>query len=88
MPDHVHALLRLKEPATLSRFIQQWKRMSSIRLKEFLKEHLPAYAATTDWNEPIWQAGFYDFNVFSDRKAREKLKGLSVNKPLRDCAGF
>ena len=81
MPDHVHALLHLKEPGTLSRFIQQWKRRSSIRLKEFLKEHLPAYAAATDFSEPIWQARFYDFNVFSDGKAREKLEYM-YNNPV------
>ena len=69
MPDHVHALLHFREPGILSRFIQQWKRKSSNRLKKFLEEHLPAYTAAMDLREPIWQAGFYDFNVFSIDKA-------------------
>lgn len=82
MPDHVHALLRFKEPGMLTRFIQQWKRKSSHRLKKFFEEHLPAYAAAIDLREPIWQAGFYDFNVFSPKKAREKLEYMH-NNPVR-----
>jgi putative transposase len=82
MPDHVHALLHFKDPGILSRFIQQWKRKSSNRLKKFLAEHLPAYMEAMDLKEPIWQAGFYDFNVFSLDKAREKLEYMH-NNPVR-----
>ena len=82
MPDHVHALLYFNEPGMLSGFIQQWKRRSSIGLKEFLKDRLPAYAATIDLREPIWQARYYDFNVFSGKKAREKLEYMH-NNPVR-----
>jgi len=63
----------------LSGFVQQWKRMSSIRLKQFLKEHLPAYAASIDPNDPIWRARYYDFNVFTIDKAREKLEYMHKN---------
>ena len=55
MPDHVHVLVHFKEFSVLSRFIQQWKRRSSIRLKGWIKEHLPAYAAVIDMSEPVWQ---------------------------------
>jgi len=79
MPDHVYALLRFKEAGMLSGFVQQWKRMSSIRLKQFLKEHLPAYAASIDPNDPIWRARYYDFNVFTIDKAREKLEYMHKN---------
>ncbi len=82
MPDHVHALLYFKEPAMISRFIQQWKRKSSHQMKKFLEEHLPAYVAEIDLKEPIWQARFYDFNVFSVDKAREKLEYMH-NNPVR-----
>jgi putative transposase len=90
MPDHVHALLHFKRPGMLSRLMQQRKRRTSIRLKEFLKAHLPAYAAAMDLKEPIWQAGFYDFNVFSTGKAREKLEYMHSNPvkmELVACAG-
>ena len=69
MPDHVHALLHFKKPGMLSGFMQQWKRKSSHRLKKFFNGHLPAYAAKLDPGEPIWQAGFYDFNVFGHRQS-------------------
>ena len=82
MPDHVHALLRFRQPEMLSRFIQQWKRKSSNRLKKFLEEHLPAYAAAIDLREPIWQARFYDFNIYSFEKASEKLEYIH-NNPVR-----
>jgi len=82
MPDHVHALLHFREPGTLSRFMQQWKRKSSNRLKKFLEVHLPAYTAVMDLKEPIWQAGYYDFNVFSVSKAKEKLEYMH-NNPVR-----
>ena len=72
MPDHAHALL-IKEPGMISRFIQQWKRKSSHQIKKILEEDLPAYVAEIDPKEPIWQARFYDFNVFSVDKARENL---------------
>jgi putative transposase len=33
-------------------------------------------------NEPIWQAKFYDFNVFTERKLQEKLDYMHLN-PVR-----
>ncbi len=80
MPDHVQALVHFGEPGISSRFIQQWKRKSSHRLKKLLEEHLPAHAATMDLRDPIWQAGFYDFNLFSTDKAREKLECGQVDQ--------
>ena len=54
----------------------------SHQMKKFLEEHLPAYVAAIDLKEPIWQAGFYDFNVFAVDKAREKLEYMH-NNPVR-----
>jgi putative transposase len=82
MPDHVHAVLRFDKTGMLSLFIQQWKRMSSIRIKAFLKDRLPAYAAAIDPDEPVWQARYYDFNVFSSSKVQEKLEYMH-NNPVR-----
>jgi putative transposase len=82
MPNHVHALLHFKKPGMLSGFIQQWKRKSSNRLKNFFDEHFPAYAAEVGLREPIWQAGFHDFNVFGIDKVTEKLEYMH-NNPAR-----
>lgn len=35
-----------------------------------------------DPREPVWQAGLYDFNVFSIEKVREKLEYMH-NNPVR-----
>jgi putative transposase len=51
-------------------------------LKKFLKERFPNSSVTKDSREPVWQAGFYDFNVFSAVKAREKLEYMH-NNPVR-----
>ncbi len=82
MPDHVHALVHFQGPGMLSCFVQQWKRGSSIRLKELLRKQLPAYAAAIDLSEPIRQPRYYDFNVFSLKKANEKLEYMHGN-PVR-----
>jgi putative transposase len=82
MPDHVHGLVHFKEAAMLSQFMQQWKRRSSIRLKEWMKEHLASYAAAIDLSEPVWQPRYYDFNVFSPEKANEKLDYMH-NNPVK-----
>jgi len=79
MPDHVHALVHFNQPGMLSRFMQQWKARSSARLKEWIKKHLPAYAAAVDLSEPIWKPRYYGFNVFSQEKAIEKLEYMHDN---------
>ena len=38
MPDHVHVMIHFEKPGTLSVFIGQWKRRSSISLKNLLRE--------------------------------------------------
>jgi putative transposase len=82
MPDHVHSLLHFQEQGMLSQFIQQWKRRSSIRLKQWIKDHLPAYAAAIDIDDPIWRARYHDFNCFSREKINEKLEYMH-NNPVK-----
>jgi putative transposase len=66
----------------LSQFTQQWKRRSSIKLKEWIKKHLPAYATGIGMGEPIWQARYYDFNVFSQKMINENLEYVH-NNPVK-----
>ena len=53
MPDHVHAIVWFPEPTQLSYFLKQWKQRSSVKLKEFIKKHLPKYANRIDLTETI-----------------------------------
>ena len=40
------------------------------------------YAETIDLTEPVWQSGYYDFNLFTERKVEEKLAYMHQN-PVR-----
>ncbi len=82
MPDHVHALVRFSKEGMLSVFMGQWKRRSSIGLKEHLRRCLKGYGAKLDSGAPIWQARYYSFEVFSQSKAREKLEYMH-NNPVK-----
>ncbi|MEW6114735.1 MAG: transposase [Thermodesulfobacteriota bacterium] len=82
MPDHVHALVWFPVPGRLSLFIKQWKQRSSFLIKRFFVHGLHKYAGTFDNRDPLWQRGFYDFNVYSPRVALEKLNYMHWN-PVR-----
>ncbi len=82
MPNHVHAVLWFPEPGDLSEAMKQWKRMSSIRIKERVAPAIPRYSSKVDLAEPIWQAKYYDFNLYSSAKIEEKLTYMHFN-PVR-----
>jgi putative transposase len=82
MPDHVHAIVWFPAPDQLSHFMKQWKQRSSVEIKRLLRTKLTAYAATFDRDDPIWQARFYDFNLYSEWKMEEKLLYMHQN-PVR-----
>jgi len=79
MPDHVHALLWFPNNNQLSNFMKQWKRLSSFRIKKLLKNNLQKYFSTFDSSDPIWQARYYGFNIFNERKLLEKLQYMHAN---------
>ncbi|HTC92164.1 MAG TPA: transposase [Terriglobales bacterium] len=70
MPEHVHLLVSEPEQALLSRAIQS--------LKQAVARRLALRAA-----EPFWQARYYDFNVFRERKRVEKLRYMHRNPVKR-----
>jgi putative transposase len=82
MPDHVHAMIAFQETDYLSTFMSQWKRRSSIQLKNFFKSVMNEYGKQIDLDEPMWQAKYYCFNVYSERKIREKLTYMH-NNPVK-----
>ncbi|MFZ2633188.1 MAG: transposase [Desulfosalsimonadaceae bacterium] len=79
MPDHVHAMVAFHEPGVLSTFMNQWKRRSSIQLKNLFRSGLDSYGGKMDPESPMWQAKYYCFNVFSENKVREKLAYMHYN---------
>lgn len=81
MPDHVHAILKFPEPDELSEALKQWKRTSSFRIHKLLQDELTEYRRATA-DDPVWQARFYDFNLYSRKKIEEKLTYMHLN-PVR-----
>jgi len=79
MPDHVHAMVQFNESDKLSVFMNQWKRRSSIQLKKLYIEKLTSYGAKIDLQDPMWQPKYYDFNIFFESKAIEKLTYMHMN---------
>jgi putative transposase len=84
MPNHVHAIVWFANRGHLSEFMKQWKRTSSLRIRRLLEATLTRYRKAIG-DSPVWQAKYYAFNIYSDRKLAEKLRYMHQN-PVR--AGF
>ena len=83
MPDHVHALLTVREDSTIADFLKVWKKTSSYRIGRFYEQELTKYRELCPRKCPVWQARYYDFNVFTTRKHVEKLKYIHRNPVTR-----
>jgi len=70
MPEHVHMLVNEPERETLAKAMQS--------LKQSVARTLALRAAN-----PFWQARYYDFNVWSERKFVEKLRYIHRNPVVR-----
>ena len=70
MPEHVHLLVNEPERGTLAQAMQALKQSVARRL---------ALRAP----DPFWQARYYDFNVWSERKFVEKLRYIHRNPVAR-----
>lgn len=66
MPEHVHLLVNEPERSTLAQALKS--------LKQGVARRLALRA-----EEPFWQERYYDLNVWSERKFREKLRYLHRN---------
>ena len=70
MPEHVHLLVSEPERGTLAQAVQS--------LKQGVARRLALRA-----EESFWQARYYDFNVWSERKFKEKLRYIHRNPVTR-----
>lgn len=79
MPDHVHAVVHFGEAGQLSYFMKQWKQRSSVNIKRNLRENKIKYLGE-DWlSDPVWQAGYYSFNLHGHDKLLEKINYMHAN---------
>ncbi len=67
MPEHVHILISEPKKAVLSKALQALKLSVAVQRME----------------RPFWQARYYDFNVYTERKRVEKLKYMHHNPVTR-----
>ena len=70
MPEHIHLLISEPERSTLALALQMLKQTVSRKLRD-------------GSIEPFWQARYYDFNVFTERKRVEKLRYIHRNPVKR-----
>ena len=87
MPDHVHAMVRFQKQDTLSTFMGQWKRRSSLALKNLFQTKLTGYGAKIDLDGPMWQpVGWAELSEARQSIAilNETPRHLNNNRPSSD----
>jgi len=88
MPEHVHLLVSEPEKGTPSTVLQVLKQKVSRALRGRGKKAVPGQLSlpfsTVGKNATaFWQRRFYDFNVWSSEKLREKLEYMHANPVKR-----
>jgi putative transposase len=82
MPDHVHALVWFPTTGQLSAFMHEWKRQSSLRIRNWYRKEAPHYAANFGEGNHFWQPKYFPFEIYSRKKLEEKLTYMHQN-PVR-----
>ena len=83
MPDHVHAMIWFDRPNQLSMFMNKWKDQSSAQVKRMFQRTFPSYWSKVGGDDAVWQARYYPFHVYSEKKLREKLDYMHMNPVTR-----
>jgi REP-associated tyrosine transposase len=77
MPEHVHLLAGEPKKGTVSTMMQMLKQRVSRKMRILreaeLREEAPAF----------WMERFYDFNVYNEKKIKEKLEYMHANPIAR-----
>jgi REP-associated tyrosine transposase len=88
MPEHVHLLISEPRKGTPSTVLQMLKQRVSKKLRKKPRRNSVTQLRLA-FPEPVgsirsfWQARFYDFNVYTNRKKREKLEYMHRNPLTR-----
>lgn len=86
MPNHVHLLMSEPERGTVSVVLQMLKQRVARKMRNRKRvERQMAFAFEGDETRfrAFWQARFYDFNVYSRGKMKEKLNYIHANPVVR-----
>jgi len=82
MPDHVHAIIWLPVTGRLSHFLHEWKRLSSLEIRRWMREEGFHYFADGGEGSRFWLPRYYSFEIDDERKLEEKLTYMHMN-PVR-----
>jgi putative transposase len=88
MPEHVHLLLSEPKKGTPSKVLQVLKQKVSRALRRKPRRSAPgqlslAFPEAGAEEAAFWQRRFYDFNVWSAKKVKEKLEYIHGNPVKR-----
>jgi REP-associated tyrosine transposase len=88
MPEHVHLLIGEPEEGTPSTVLQMLKQRVSRKMRKNKRRVSKAplrllFSQEGDELPRFWQPRFYDFNVYSAKKKREKLEYMHGNPVKR-----
>ena len=88
MPEHVHLLINEPEQGTPSTVLQRLKLRAARKMRERKRSRSAAQLRLpfAEAGEPLrafWQARFYDFNVYTRGKMKEKLNYMHANPVVR-----
>jgi putative transposase len=88
MPEHVHLLISEPKKGTPSKVLQVLKQKVSSTLRRRGKRADPGQLSLPFSREEtdvpaFWQRRFYDFNVWSEKKLKEKLEYMHANPVQR-----
>ena len=86
MPEHIHLLVSEPEVGTPSTVMQVLKQRTARALLPKIKPRDPRQIGLfgeIPERTPFWQARFYDFNVWTDKKRGEKLRFMHGNPVKR-----
>ena len=85
MPEHIHLLLSEPELGTPSTVMQVLKQRTARALLPKCRDPRQTYLfGEAPPRAPFWQARFYDFNVWSQKKRVEKLQYMHNNPVKRE----
>jgi len=82
MPEHVHALIWFPETGRLSDFMHEWKRQSSLQLRQWFRTEAPEYFRAFSEGSRFWLPKYYAFEIYERAKLEEKLNYIHQN-PVR-----
>jgi putative transposase len=88
MPEHVHLLIGEPKEGTPSTVLQMLKQRVSRKMRKNERHASEAelrllFSQGGDALPQFWQSRFYDFNVYSERKKKEKLEYMHANPVQR-----